>query len=286
MKLFILGTGKSGTTAMVYKVAGGLPNCQAFSGGKPGKYAGHYENAVFKHTYEERKGKSFGLYKEHLEKENYDRKIWMARDPRDVAVSRMLYRWHKGYFGSKKQYQAHLSLVLLKEKNSKSIPFYEICRYIGRGAWPVSREEILEKERLRYKKMRDFVKELGGDWFLFKYEDMVDNKFDALNVYLGFEVKETAEVPKKSGKAKVIRKKKYGDWRNWFTDEDMELFRSPYTPYMKLLGYDCEDWALKPEPIIEPEYSSEYIKRLTLKGPFNVILQYLNRLTLSVSKKN
>ena len=59
MKVFILGTGKSGTTAMVYKVAGGLPNCQAFSGGKPGKYAGDYQNAVYKHTYEERKGKSF-----------------------------------------------------------------------------------------------------------------------------------------------------------------------------------------------------------------------------------
>ena len=40
MKILILGTGKTGTTAMVYKVAGGLPNCRAFSGGKPGKYVG------------------------------------------------------------------------------------------------------------------------------------------------------------------------------------------------------------------------------------------------------
>ena len=92
MKVLILGLGKSGTTGMVYKVAGGLPNCHAFSGGKPGKYTGDYENAVYKHTYEERKGKSFDLYRRHLEKEHYDRKIWMARDPRDVAVSRMLYR--------------------------------------------------------------------------------------------------------------------------------------------------------------------------------------------------
>ena len=49
MKILILGLGKSGTTAMLYKVAGGLPNCQAFSGGKPGKYLGDYENAVYKH---------------------------------------------------------------------------------------------------------------------------------------------------------------------------------------------------------------------------------------------
>ena len=105
MKIFILGVGKSGTTALVYKVAGGLPNCQAFSGGQPGKYVGDYENAVYKHTYEERKGKSFDLYREHLANEHYDRKIWMARDPRDSAVSRMLYRWHKGHRGNKKQFK-------------------------------------------------------------------------------------------------------------------------------------------------------------------------------------
>ena len=110
MKILILGLGKSGTTAMVYKVAGGLPNCQAFSGGPPGKYLGDFENAVYKHTYEESKGKSFELFREHLEKEHYDRKIWMARDPRDVAVSRMLYRWQRGYKGQKDQYLAHQTL--------------------------------------------------------------------------------------------------------------------------------------------------------------------------------
>src|SRR5210317_2107907 len=101
MKILILGTGKTGTTAMVYKVSGGLPNCHAFSGGHPGKYVGNYENAVYKHTYD-------------------DRKIWMARDPRDAAVSRMLYRWHRGYEGRKKQFESHLELVLKKEKDPSS----------------------------------------------------------------------------------------------------------------------------------------------------------------------
>lgn len=274
MKVFILGTGKSGTTAMVYKVAGGLPNCQAFSGGKPGKYTADYENAVYKHTYEERKGKSFKLYKEHLEKENYDRKIWMARDPRDVAVSRMLYRWHKGYFGSKKQYEAHLNLVLQKEKNPKSIPFYEICRYIEHGAWPISKEEVFEQERFRYQKMRDFVRELGDDWFLFKYEDMVDNRFDALNAYLGFKIQDAAEVPKTSGKAKVIRKKKYGDWRHWFTEDDVELFKPAYLPYLELIGYDLSDWELSPSPVIEPEFSSQYMQNLPQRVTKDTLWKY------------
>ena len=39
----------------------------------------------------------------------------MARDPRDAAISRMLYRWHRGIMGSRKQYHAHVELVLKKK---------------------------------------------------------------------------------------------------------------------------------------------------------------------------
>ena len=224
MKILILGLGKSGTTAMVYKVAGGLPNCQAFSGGKPGKYIGEYENAVYKHTYEERKGKSFELYREHLRKEHYDRKIWMARDPRDAAVSRMLYRWHRGYPGKRKQYEAHLNLVLKKEQDPGSLPFYEICRYTGYDGCPRDKEAVFEEEKVRYQRMRAFVESLGDDWFMYRYEDMVDKKFDALNAYLGFETESDAEVPSGTGKEKVVRKKAYGDWRHWYTEEPQMLY--------------------------------------------------------------
>jgi hypothetical protein len=173
MKIFILGTGKSGTTALLYKVAGGLPNCQAFSGGRPGKYVGNYENAVYKHTYDERKGKNFELYSDHLEIEHYDRKIWMARDPRDAAVSRMLYRWHRGYLGHRKQFKAQFDLVLKKEQHSGSVSFMEICHYTGYHEWPRSSESVVEEERLRYQNMTDFISQLGDDWFLFRFEDMV-----------------------------------------------------------------------------------------------------------------
>lgn len=262
MKIFILGVGKSGTTALVYKVAGGLPNCQAFSGGQPGKYIGNYENAVYKHTYEERKGKNFELYTEHLRKEPYDRKIWMARDPRDSAISRMLYRWHRGFRGQKLQYKAHFELVLKKEKNPRSVPFYEICRHTGHNGWPRSAEEVIEEEKNRYLNMCEFVKTLGEDWFLFKYEDMVAKNFDLLNSYLGFNIEGDAEVPVSTGKAKVIRKKAAGDWRHWFTEEDVELFKPAYVPYMELIGYDCNDWYLSPNPVIESQYSSEYMRKL------------------------
>ena len=276
MKILILGTGKTGTTAMVYKVAGGLPNCHTFSGGRPGKYVGNYENAVYKHTYAERKGKSFDLFREHLKKEHYDRKIWMARDPRDAAVSRMLYRWHRGYAGRKKQYETHLELVLKKEKDPRSISFSEICRYTGHNGSPRTVGQVIEEESHRYQRMTDFVKDLGNSWHLFKFENLVGLNFNDLNSYLGFEVQDEANIPSASGQAKVIRKKATGDWRHWFTKEDVELFKPAFLPYMEIMGYDCDDWALDPSPIIEPEYSSVYMQKLTSKATTNIILRYVD----------
>jgi len=276
MKVLILGLGKSGTTAMVYKVAGGLPNCQAFSGGQPGKHIGDYENAVYKHTYEERKGKSFDLYKEHLQKESYDRKIWMARDPRDAAISRMLYRWHKGHKGKKKQYEAHLELVLKKEKDPASISFAELCRYSGHNGRPRSIENVVAEEQVRYDRMHAFVKGLGDNWFLFKYEDMISGNFESLNDYIGFAVKADGEVPVSTGKSKVVRKKASGDWRQWFTEQDVELFKPAYRAYMELIGYDPNDWALNENPVIEPEYSSVYIQNLTHKATRNIIRRFVD----------
>ena len=284
MKVLILGTGKTGTTVMVYKVAGGLPNCYAFSGGRPGKHVGNYQNAVYKHTYEERKGKSFELFQKHLAKEHYDRKIWMARDPRDAAVSRMLYRWHKGVLGVKRQYETHVDLVLKKEKDPRSIPFFEICRYSGFGSWPLTKDQVVEEEAHRYQQMVKFVKSLGDDWFLFTFEDMVADKVDALNSYLGFEVQSDATVPSASGKAKVIRKRTTGDWRHWFTEEDVELFKPAFLPYMELIGYDTADWAVSPDPVIEPEFSSQYMQRLPREARRNIVLRFLDPVVQRLTK--
>jgi hypothetical protein len=284
MRIFVLGLGKSGTTALVYKIAGGLPDCHAFSGGRPGKYLGDYENAVYKHIFEEKKGKSFELYTEHLSKEHYDRYIWIARDPRDAAVSRMLYRWHKGSIGNKKQYHAHLQLVLKKEQDPRAIPLYEICRYTGGDGWPISKEDVFKEEQVRHRHVRDFVQTLRSDWFLFTYEEMVAKSFAALNDYLGFEVEADAEVPISTGKAKVIRKKAVGDWRHWFTEQDVELFKPIYTPYMELIGYDCQDWTLSPQPIIEPEYSSMYMQRLVRRKSFPSFLSFKDRIIQRLTK--
>jgi hypothetical protein len=210
----------------------------------------------------------------------------MARDPRDAAVSRMLYRWHKGLKGKKDQYQAHLNLVLKKEKDPHAVPFYEICRYSGHNGWPRTVDQVIAEEQHRYQQMVEFVNELASDWFLFTFEDMVAGKFEALNNYLGFEVQADATVPSSSGKAKVIRKKSTGDWRSWFTTEDVEIFKPAFTPYMELIGYDCDDWSPNPNPVIEPEYSSVYMQNLPRKAAKNSLLRYIDPVIQRFGKRS
>ncbi|MBW1980799.1 MAG: sulfotransferase domain-containing protein [Deltaproteobacteria bacterium] len=278
MKILILGRGKSGTTALLFKMAAGLADCQAFSGGYPARHQSLHGNAIFKYTYSERKGKTFELYQQHLAEQPYDRKIWMARDPRDAAVSKMLYRWHKGPKGSWRQFWQHLRLVEQKERQPHSIPFHVLCSYAGHGPWPLATEALIEGERFRSQRMAEFVKNLGDDWFVFTYEDMVRGNFKALNHYLGFEVHLEAEVPQTTKKSKVARKKAFGDWRNWFTPEDVQLFKAAYLPYMEVIGYDCRDWQINPRPVIEPQFASLYMKSLVRKNALNKIRKFCTKI--------
>lgn len=122
------------------------------------------------------------------------------------------------------------------------------------------------------------------------FYDMIDKNYKDLQEYLGFEIKDDAEIPTTTKKAKVARKKAYGEWRNWFTEEDVGLFKPVYLPYMVLIGYDCDDWILNPNPVIEPEFSSLYIKRLAWKSTLDPIRNFkdlvLSRLVKpGVSKK-
>jgi len=110
---------------------------------------------------------------------------------------------------------------------------------------------------------------------------MVNKQFADLNAHLGFNISPDAQVPSGSGKRKVVRKKATGDWRHWFTEEDVELLKPAYLPYMELIRYECEDWDLEPHPVIEPEYSSMYmlglVKRQRKYNLFGSLLKWMKQ---------
>ena len=115
---------------------------------------------------------------------------------------------------------------------------------------------------------------------------MIAGNFAALNDYLGFEVKADGEVPQSTVKAKVLRKKATGDWRLWFTEQDVDLFKPAYKNYMELIGYDCNDWTPNPNPVIEPEFSSVYVQNLPRKAAKNKILRYIDPVIQKLVKRD
>ena len=113
----------------------------------------------------------------------------------------------------------------------------------------------------------------------------MNQEFEALNDYLGFEVQKEAEVPAGTGKEKVVRKKAYGDWRHWFVEADVALFKPVLLPYMQVVGYDCDDWNLSAEPVIEPQFSSEYMQSLSRKAKKNTVMRFIDNISQKLFKK-
>jgi hypothetical protein len=273
LKIVILGKGKSGTTVLMHMIAAAFPECRLVPGGfrahirdrrKSGATA---DSLVCKFTYNDKKGRSFDAVTRHIADEGYHRKIWVTRDPRDNAVSDALFRWRRRHGKSGRQFRACLSLVERKERDPHAVDFSEIYRFTGDRGGPETLEKMIANEHIRYHRMTDFVNSLGRDWFIFKYEDLVDEKFTALSEYLGREVLPTSELPRED--QVKVRTKTYGDWRHWFTEEDVRVFEPVFAPYMELVGYDGSDWALDPEPTVDPATASLYMRRIASEGRFD-----------------
>jgi hypothetical protein len=270
LKIVILGKGKSGTTVLVHMIAAAFPECRAVPGGfrahvRERRGAGAADDSfVCKFTYSDKKGRSFDAVMRHIAEEGYDKKIWVTRDPRDNVVSDALFRWRRRHGKSGRQFRACLPLVERKERDPHSVAFHEIHRYTGDPSGVQTLEQMIENERTRYQRMTDFVAGLGSDWLIFKYEDLVDENFAALSGYLGREIRASTGLPQED--LVKVRTKSYGDWRNWFTAEDVRIFAPLYAPYMELVGYDPSDWELAPDPVIDPETASAYMRRIAAEG--------------------
>ncbi len=245
MRILIVGLPKSGTTILTYRVAGALQDVaidfEPADG--PGVDGGDGRHVVTK--------KLIGTQTETLDDfAHYDRKIWIARDPRDFLVSQSLYRWHREQppeAADRACFERVLARLVAKEAEPASVPFLELE--------PADYFETLDAVAdLR-------LREVGDDWLVFHYEDMVDGQYDELNRYLGFPVAADAEVAE--GLERVVRRKGYGDWRDWFTPTDVAHYGAGgLRRYLAAFGYDGDDWTLNQPQSIDPRYSSEYVTTL------------------------
>jgi len=54
---------------------------------------------------------------------------------------------------------------------------------------------------------------------------------------------------------------------------------------MEVVGYDFDDWSISAQPIIEPEFSSQYMQSLPRKAKKNLIMRYIDNISQRIFRK-
>ena len=271
--ILIVGTAKSGTTAVYKSIKDSMgerlvsyfePNASDFNAALRSRK----KEILVKITLIDRP-----LYKNLYDDINhFDKQVMIIRDPRDILISNLLYnvRWMRF---AQDPIRLNKFMAAIKEKEANPQSHSVIDLYQLRDQLESEVMETWESPRSWHDEYNDYaiavrMIEKNKDIFVLSYEDYVDSKLDALSAYIGTDIKGNADVSKltekhsvKKSVRNIARSKTYGNWKNWFTQEDIETFRPLFQPLMDKVGYK-DDWTLNTKQIILPERASLYIKKI------------------------
>jgi hypothetical protein len=248
--ILLTGMPKTGTTILYHSIRKAMPgNTICFFEPE------HKNKLVPAGLHQPALVKSFIPYS--LNFDHFQKKILITRDPRDHLISTLLYAPFNIVslvrFGSEEKSEEYLvtllGLLRKKEADPSSVTVREIQALYSR--WPA---EGYGAALIEYSNQRP-------EMFLSRYEDIIDNKLDALEKFIGFKFNKADDVPEKW----VVRSKAYGNWKDWFTPEDIEYYRPHYKPFMDRFGY-VDDWKLNDPQHIDPKISSEYVVNLVTQA--------------------
>lgn len=269
-KILIAGLGRSGTTALFFKIKNSLPGTADILF-EPMEYNLHNEKTdvftlakilfwgpgIFAFETEQEQLRHKVKYTDF---DRFDKKILIVRDPRDRLISQLLYsvRESKFYHDEYRLKEIH-DILKQKEVRPGSVSVLDIVK--KRLKLENGKADI-DKWRKLFQEYSDFSMEFHDrhpDYFVFKYEDLIDNRIGNLIRYLRLDLFGDPVVDKQHDR--VVRTKDSGDWKNWFLDEDIEFFRPLLSKYMKRYSY-TDSWEPGQAPEIDPKHCTEYVRRI------------------------
>jgi hypothetical protein len=191
---------------------------------------------------------------------SFDKRVMIVRDPRDQLISRLLYGpvLHTDLHSRDDALSGLIELLKRKEADPRSVSVKSILETLtdsgGKNfsGWAERYHDSYVRAPL------DFHDE-HGELFTFLYEEMVDEKFGGLEGYLGLRLRGEARV--EAVYHRVVRTKGYGNWRDWFTEEDCAFLRPVLRPFLERY-YPEADWELRERPTILAEHASGYVLRI------------------------
>lgn len=188
--------------------------------------------------------------------EDFPHRLMLVRDPRDVVISRLLFRpLTRGAIAevTPEQLEPFVAALEQKERDPGSISVGELSRLANELEIGSGSEEALAR---RLEGKRELIDAHG--FRVVRYEDLVDDRLDDLAEELGVPL---VDPSKGTGGwlSHISRSKGYGAWRQWFLDEDVAYYDGLFADYLQAFDYPRGE----PPPEqqhIDPETSSVYIR--------------------------
>jgi hypothetical protein len=260
MWYLIAGIGKSGTTALFQAVVDAVPGAgTSFEPRRLSKVIREFdgtENVVAKVLIHPNK---FLNEESRQGLERFHKRILLIRDPRDIVVSKLMYRLYGSAFArDDAKYAVYREALERKERDPRSLSVMDITKL----QLSLDGRDLPEGSKFAGHIAR-LVREVGDQFFTFRYEDFVDGKTEALSGYLGLPIKGATTIVQ-GNVNRVARSARYGDWKQWFTEDDIKVFRPSMDPFLKRFGYST-DWTLDANPAIDPKHCSLYADRLRVQ---------------------
>lgn len=271
MRILIYGLAKSGTTALHLKIKAGMEAHFQSDITEVFEAIRRNGDTLFKRDDSKFELKEHSLVKSLLpavdgkgatpdsilsDYSDFDKKIFIARDPRDRWISDFFYRWYNMHSPIKEEFLRAHRLTQFKEQHPADLPFYTLFSTL-----PSYNEAWVKRQLALYDKVKSFLNEAKKQgWFVIKYEDLMDGNLKGLEEYLGFSLSEEHLIDSRF--SHVARSKKHGNWRRWFTEEDVEFYKPIYNDYLNFIGYDAEDWKLTPTLTLPENEGSAYMFKL------------------------
>ncbi len=272
--ILVIGTAKSGTTAVYTSIKNAMgerlvsyfePSASDFNAA----LRSSAKEVLVKLTLIDR-AKYKNLYEDI---HHFDKQIIVIRDPRDILISNLLYnvRWMRF---AKDPTRLKIFLDALREKEGDPSSHSVISLYRLRDTLESEVMQSWESPRSWHDEYNDYaiavrMIEKNKDLHILHYKDYIDGKLGGLSAYIGTEITGNADVSKlvekhshKKSTKNIARSKRYDNWKNWFTAEDITAFRPVFQPLMNKAGYK-DDWTLNAAPEINPKHASQYVETIT-----------------------
>jgi hypothetical protein len=253
MRIVVVGLAKSGTTALLYAIRAAMPADTEVLFEPRDPVELRAPNVAAKVLLDPDRPLGGDFYRQ------FERVVLIVRDPRDILVSKALYR----VFGAKALHQdperldEYLELLRAKEADPRAVSLTQINATFLRLAGPsLHTDEGLTR---LLSALVAFHEAFPGA-VVFRYEDLVEGRFAELAQALSLPLDAMrAEVPAELGR--VVRSRRAGNWRSWFCPIDVEHYRPLVAGFMERYGY-ADEWALDAAPAIAAEECSGYALRL------------------------